>query len=99
MRSDRTAAISASFPGMPVIPRRRRERGGIQFLGIAVRARWNRCRKRSLARKLGVGFADAGARGVELAFDGVHFSGAGHRLFARGMLQALAECFRSGPEA
>ena len=33
-------------------------------MGIAVRARRNRCRKRSLARKLGVGFADAGARGV-----------------------------------
>ena len=56
-------------------------------MGIAVRARRNRCRKRSLARKLGVGFADAGARGVEPAFDGVHFSGAGHRLFARA-------CFR-----
>ena len=87
VRSGRTAAICALFPGTPVIPRRRRERGGIRFLGIAVRARRNRCRKRSLARKLGVGFADAGARGVEPAFDGVHFSGAGHRLFARA-------CFR-----
>lgn len=45
---------------------------------------------RALARRLGVGFADAGAWGVDLAFDGVHFSPAGHRAFARGIREALA---------
>lgn len=48
----------------------------------------------ALARRLGVYFADAGTWGVELAFDGVHFSGPGHRAFARGMLRTLE---RLGP--
>lgn len=43
----------------------------------------------ALARRLNISFADAGKWGVELAFDGVHFSGDGHRAFAEGMLEAL----------
>lgn len=43
----------------------------------------------ALAKKLNIRFADAGKWGVELAFDGVHFSGEGHRAFAEGMLEAL----------
>ena len=39
----------------------------------------------ALARRLGVRFADAGKWGVELLFDGVHFSEAGHRTFARNI--------------
>lgn len=39
----------------------------------------------TLARKLGLNFADAGEWGVELTFDGVHFSEAGHRAFAEGI--------------
>lgn len=45
----------------------------------------------ALAEKLGVAFADAGAWGVELRFDGVHFSEAGHAAFAEGLLRRLAE--------
>lgn len=47
----------------------------------------------ALARRLGIGFADAGAWGVELLFDGVHFSPAGHRAFAAGILKSLEELF------
>ncbi len=45
----------------------------------------------ALARRLGIAFADAGLWGVELTFDGVHFSEAGHRVFAAGIRAAL-EC-------
>lgn len=45
----------------------------------------------ALANRLGIAFADAGAWGVELLFDGVHFSPAGHRSFADGVSKALAE--------
>jgi len=44
---------------------------------------------RQLALRLGIGFADAGEWGVELAYDGVHFSEVGHRAFAAGILTAL----------
>lgn len=47
----------------------------------------------SLAKRLDIAFADAGAWGVELLFDGVHFSPAGHRAFAGGISKALAELF------
>lgn len=45
----------------------------------------------NLAQRVGVRFADAGAWGVELLFDGVHFSEEGHRAFASGVLAALRE--------
>ena len=44
----------------------------------------------ALARRLGIRLADAGRWGVELLFDGVHFSEAGHRAFAARM-QAVLE--------
>lgn len=43
----------------------------------------------ALAGQLGARFADAGQWDVELLFDGVHFSPAGHQAFARGMQAAL----------
>ena len=43
----------------------------------------------ALACKLGIFFADAGQWGVELTFDGVHFSEAGHHAFANGIRQKL----------
>ena len=46
-------------------------------------------RYRELAREQGISFADAGEWGVELSFDGVHFSPRGHLAFARGMDRAL----------
>lgn len=46
---------------------------------------------RDVAEKLGVDFADAGSWDVELCFDGVHFSPAGHAAFARGLVQILEE--------
>ena len=46
---------------------------------------------RALAERLGVPFADAGAWGVSLAYDGVHFTEQGHRAFAAGLLRALGE--------
>ena len=41
------------------------------------------------AASLGVRFADAGAWGVGLCFDGVHFTEAGHAAFAAGLLVVL----------
>lgn len=43
----------------------------------------------ALAGRLNVCFADAGQWGVELLFDGVHFSPAGHQAFAKGIQAAL----------
>ena len=36
----------------------------------------------ALSRRMGVGFADGGAWGIPMAFDGVHFTEEGHRIFA-----------------
>ena len=46
----------------------------------------------ALARKLGISFADAGQWNVELLFDGVHFSEAGHHAFAAGIREAMRQC-------
>jgi lysophospholipase L1-like esterase len=43
----------------------------------------------ALAQRFGVQFANAGAWGVELLFDGVHFSESGHHAFFTGLLAAL----------
>lgn len=45
------------------------------------------------ARRLGIGFADAGIWKVGLTFDGVHFSEAGHLAFAAGIHQAMSQIF------
>ena len=45
----------------------------------------------SLARSLRIDYADAGQWNVELAFDGVLFSEAGHTAFADGLLRCLPE--------
>ena len=42
------------------------------------------------ARRLNICFADTRDWSVELAYDGVHFSEAGHRVFAENMLETLA---------
>lgn len=44
---------------------------------------------RSLASRLGLHFADAGEWGIAMAHDGVHFTEAGHRAFAEGLLSAI----------
>ena len=46
---------------------------------------------RELAIKLGTDFADAGEWDVEIAFDGVHFTAAGHQAFAQGLKKHLEE--------
>ena len=46
---------------------------------------------RKLAEVLGIGFADAGIWNVETAYDGVHFSEAGHAAFAKVLLTQLSE--------
>ena len=43
-------------------------------------------RYRTLAHRLGIRFADAGAWEIGLTFDGVHFTEDGHRAFADGLL-------------
>jgi len=47
----------------------------------------------TLARRLGIRFADAGSWNVGLTFDGVHFSEIGHRSFAAGMQKTLKTLF------
>lgn len=44
---------------------------------------------RALARRLNIDFADAGEWSIELGFDGVHFSPAGHHAFARELQNHL----------
>ncbi len=45
---------------------------------------------RALAEGLGLSFADGGQWGVELLFDGVHFSPVGHQAYAVGIEKALS---------
>lgn len=42
---------------------------------------------RQLVERTGVRFADAGEWGIEAAYDGVHFTEEGHRIFAEMILQ------------
>lgn len=44
---------------------------------------------REVAEKNGCLFADAGEWGIELAYDGVHFSEVGHEIFARRLREVL----------
>ena len=44
---------------------------------------------RALAQRLGIPFADAADWGIELTFDGVHFSENGHRTFADHLIAEL----------
>ena len=46
---------------------------------------------KSLFRRLGVRFADAGEWGVALTFDGVHFTEEGHAAFSEGLYKLLRE--------
>jgi len=46
----------------------------------------------AVARRRGIAFADAGTWNVELLFDGVHFSEAGHHAFAAGIREAMRQC-------
>ena len=43
----------------------------------------------ALAQDLEIGFADAGAWQVSLAYDGVHFTEQGHRAFAAGLMEEI----------
>ena len=45
----------------------------------------------ALSQKLGIAFANAGQWNVELTFDGVHFTEAGHRAFAEGIYTYLTK--------
>lgn len=44
---------------------------------------------RQLAAAMGIRFADAGAWGVTLAYDGVHFTPEGHRAFGEGLYKEV----------
>ena len=44
----------------------------------------------TIARRMGIRFANAGWWDIDLVFDGVHFSEAGHRAFAEGLFNVLA---------
>ena len=54
----------------------------------------------SLARQMGIPFADAGEWQVALAYDGVHFTQQGHKAFAAGLLEQLRarKCLRRCPD-
>ena len=47
----------------------------------------------ALARRMDLAFADAGAWGLPLAFDGVHLTPEGHRRLARALAPLLPEIF------
>lgn len=46
---------------------------------------------RALAERLNIRFADAGRWNISLAYDGVHFTEAGHRAFAEGLFKELTQ--------
>ena len=43
----------------------------------------------TLAKQMGIRFADAGRWDIPLAYDGVHFAEQGHKAFAAGLLEEL----------
>ena len=45
----------------------------------------------ALSQRLGIAFVNAGQWNVELTFDGVHFTEAGHRAFAEGLYTYLTK--------
>ena len=45
----------------------------------------------ALSQRLGIAFVNAGQWNVELTFDGVHFTEAGHRAFAEGLYAYLTK--------
>lgn len=45
----------------------------------------------ALSQRLGIAFVNAGQWNVELTFDGVHFTEAGHRAFAEGLYACLTK--------
>lgn len=47
----------------------------------------------NIAQMLGINFTDADNWGIDLAFDGVHFSETGHLAFTKGIQQALSSLF------
>ena len=55
-------------------------------------------RYRALAEQKGIFFADAEEWGIEVLFDGVHFSPVGHRSFANGLQKTLREILRRNGE-
>ena len=67
----------------------------LDLCGGAAEQRLSECalqlgeRYRALAARLAISFADAGAWGITLSCDGVHFSEAGHAVFARRVDAAL----------
>jgi len=44
---------------------------------------------RQLAEDIGVLFADSSQWGIELTFDGVHFTAIGHKIFAKALLEEI----------
>ena len=42
-----------------------------------------------LAQQFGISFADAGKWNIPLAYDGVHFTEQGHKIFASNLLEVL----------
>lgn len=51
-------------------------------------------RYRQLAQELGLLFADAGSWEIPLAYDGVHFTGEGHGIFAEELDRLIRETIR-----
>ena len=47
---------------------------------------------RGLAKRLGIEYADSGEWEIELTCDGVHFSQAGHAVFAKKLLDLIVDC-------
>lgn len=44
---------------------------------------------RAVSKKLGIDFADAGEWNIPLAYDGVHFTEEGHRIFSENVVKAI----------
>lgn len=53
---------------------------------------------KTLAKRLGIYFADAGTWDIDLTFDGVHFSELGHRTFAGEMQKTLEQIMPANSE-
>ena len=79
----------ADFPLLLIAPPRMQRGAWVESDELAEASAALAVHYKALAKKLNVRFLDAGAWNVELAFDGVHFSPAGHKAFAEGLLRNL----------
>lgn len=88
-----TSLSEAKKPILLIAPPLLQSGEWVQSETVREESRNLRERYRELAAKAGYLFADAGEWGIEMTFDGVHFSPAGHAAFAQKLENCIREAY------